>query len=308
VAEQLSGKRKGTQMLRRRELLRTGAGAALAGLIRPVQAAEGTPAARTSGPWRARKSVLFSMLPERLGLEERFRLAREVGFEGVEAPPLSLPEAEKVRAAAEKAGVRLHSVIYGGWHAPLSDPDPAVVERGRRDVEAGLRCARALGADTLLLVPAVVNAKTRYVDAYHRSQRQVRALLPLAERLGVTIAVEEVWNNFLLSPLEFARYVDEFHSPFLQAYFDVGNVVAFAWPEDWVRTLGHRIRRVHLKDFKRDSRQFVNLGDGDVDWPEVRRAFLEVGFQGYMTCELAGGEEPYLRDVSRRVDRILAGA
>jgi L-ribulose-5-phosphate 3-epimerase len=292
----------------RRQLLQATAGVALAPVLAGVPAsAREEPQPESTGTWRAKKSLLFSMLPEKLSLEERFRLARSVGFEGVEAPPVSVEEARKMRAAAEKAGVRIHSVIFGGWHAPLSDPDPAVVERGRRDMEAALHTAKALGADNVLLVPAVVNARTRYVDAYKRSQRQIRTLIPLAERLGVVITVEEVWNNFLLSPLEFARYIDEFKSPFVRAYFDVGNVVAFAWPEDWIRTLGRRIHKVHLKDFKREGRQFVNLRDGDVNWPEVRRAFLEVGFHGYMTCELDGGDEAYLRDVSGRVDKIIAG-
>jgi L-ribulose-5-phosphate 3-epimerase len=296
-------------MLNRRELLGATAGAALTAVAgRSAEPASGAEPAASTGEWRAKKSLLLSMLPERMSLEDRCRLARDVGFEGIEAPPMSIPEAEKLRAAAEKAGVRVHSVIFGGWHAPLSDPDPQVAERGRKDVEAGLHCAKALGADILLLVPAVVNAKTRYVHAYERSQRQIRRLIPLAQRLKVVIAVEEVWNNFLMSPLEFARYVDEFKSPWVQAYFDVGNVVAFAWPEDWIRTLGKRIKQVHLKDFKRQGRQFVNLRDGDVDWPEVRRAFLEVGFHGYMTCELGGGDEAYLRDVSARVDKIIAGA
>jgi L-ribulose-5-phosphate 3-epimerase len=294
--------------MRRRELLGATAGAALAAVAgrspEPAHAAE--PSA-SGGEWRAKKSLLLSMLPENMSLEDRCRLARDVGFAGIEAPPMGIPDAEKLRAAAEKAGIPIHSVIFGGWGAPLSDPDPEVAERGRKEVEAGLHCAKALGADSLLLVPAVVNAKTRYVHAYERSQRHIRRLIPLAERLKVVINVEEVWNNFLMSPLEFARYVDEFKSPWVQAYFDVGNVVAFAWPEDWIRTLGKRIKRVHLKDFKRNGRQFVNLRDGDVDWPEVRRAFLEVGFHGYMTCELGGGDEAYLRDVSARVDKIIAG-
>jgi L-ribulose-5-phosphate 3-epimerase len=297
-------------MLRRRDLLRATAGAALAPLVHQAAAAEATSgrSVTASAAWTPKKSLLFSMLPTGLSLEERFQLAHDAGFEGVEAPPVSIEEAGKMRAAAEKAGVRLHSVIYGGWDAPLSDPDPTVVERGRRDVEAALHCAQALGADNVLLVPAIVNARVRYVDAYQRSQRQVRTLIPLAERLKVTISIEEVWNNFLLSPLEFARYIDELASPFVHAYFDVGNVVAFGWPQDWIRTLGARIHRVHLKDFKRDTRQFVNLRDGDVDWPEVRRAFMEVGFHGYINCELSGGDEAYLRDVSSRVDKIIAGS
>jgi L-ribulose-5-phosphate 3-epimerase len=308
-----------TPRIDRRAFLRRSSGlAALAALGSEIGApSRGEPALARSTERGARsvargaapkKALLYAMLPDRLSMEDRFKLARDVGFAAVEAPPIpDAGEAEKMRAAAAKAGIAIHSVIYGGWHAPLSSADPAVVERGRRDVEAALRSAHAMGAEDILLVPAVVNAETRYVHAYERSQKQIRRVIPLAEELRVMICVENVWNNFLLSPLEFARYVDEFKSPWVQAYFDVGNVVVFGWPEDWIRTLGPRIKKVHLKDFKRSSREFVNLRDGDVNWPEVRRAFAEVGFSGPMTTELGGGDEAYLRDVSARVDKILAG-
>jgi hexulose-6-phosphate isomerase len=129
--------------------------------------------------------------------------------------------------------------------------------------------------------------------------------------MKVIIAVEEVWNKFLLSPIEFAKYVDEFDSPSVKAYFDVGNVVFYGFPHDWVRTLGSRIVKVHLKDFKLDRRNgnfsWPNIGDGDIDWPELRRAFADVKYTGYMTTELSGGDAAYLKDVSTRVDRFLAG-
>ena len=123
------------------------------------------------------------------------------------------------------------------------------------------------------------------------------------------IAVEEVWNKFLLSPLEFARYIDEFKSPWVKAWFDVGNVVLYGYPQDWIRTLGKRIVELHLKDFKRleDGYKWVNLGDGDIDWPEVRKALAEIGYSGAATTELEGGDEAYLRDVSKRVDRLALG-
>jgi L-ribulose-5-phosphate 3-epimerase len=270
----------------------------------------GSPPVNPASPttWQPHKAVLYSMLPEHLSMEDRFRLVHDVGFNGVEAPPIDdAGEAAKMRRAAEAAGVRIHSVIYGGWDAPLSSPDPAVQEQGLRQVEAALQSAKWLGADDILLVPAIVDEHTRYIDAYRRSQANIRKLIPTAERLRIMILIEEVWNKFLLSPLEYSRYLDEFRSPWVQSYFDVGNVVDFAWPEDWIRTVAHRIRRVHLKDFRRGTREFVNLGDGDVNWPEVRRAFMEVGFHGFMTTELSGGNEAYLRDVSARVDRIIAG-
>lgn len=266
-------------------------------------------AAQTPKP---KKSLLYGMLPGRLPMEDRFKLARDCGFEGIEAPPIfDLAECERMRAAAERAGIPIHSVIFGGWGAPLSSGDPAVIERGMEEVRKGLKGAAAMGCDGLLLVPAVVNAKTPYADAYRRSQANIRKLIPVAAECRVRIDIEEVWNNFLLSPIEFARYVDEFRSPWVKAYFDVGNVVRFGWPQDWIRTLGKRIRKVHIKDFKGGpglgtSGEWVNLLEGSIDWPETMRAFREIGFSGYMTLELGGGDEAYLKDLNARFDRILA--
>ncbi|MGB9620474.1 MAG: sugar phosphate isomerase/epimerase family protein, partial [Armatimonadota bacterium] len=175
-----------------------------------------------------KKAVILGMLPEKPTLEERFGLARELGFHGLEVPPeADLNEARKMREAARQAGIELHSVIYGGWQAPLSSPDPAVAQRGADQVAAALKFAGELAADGVLLVPAVVNEKTRYIEAYERSQKRLIELARVAEKIGVRILIENVWNNFLLSPIEFARYIDEINSPWVQAYFDVANVVAF---------------------------------------------------------------------------------
>ena len=161
-------------------------------------------------------------------------------------------------------------------------------------------------------MPAVVNAETSYKDAWTRSQKVIRErILPLAQELQVVIGIEEVWNKFLLSPLEMARYVDEFASPWVKAYLDVGNMVFYGFPQDWIRTLGPRIVRVHIKDFKLDRPngkfQWVNLGEGDVDWPEVRKAFSEIGYESWISTEIAGGDAAYLKDVVARFDRFLAG-
>ncbi len=123
------------------------------------------------------------------------------------------------------------------------------------------------------------------------------------------IGIEEVWNKFLLSPLEMNTYVSEFRSPWVKTWFDIGNVVLYGYPQDWIRTLGKGIVKVHLKDFKRkqDGYSWVNLGDGDVDWAAVRDAFAEIGYSGSVIAELTGGDEAYLRDVSSRIDRLLLG-
>ena len=149
------------------------------------------------------------------------------------------------------------------------------------------------------------------VTDFTNTEHVERELLPMARDMKIVIAVEEVWNKFLLSPLEFARYVDEFESPWVRAYFDVGNVVLYGFPQDWIRTLGSRIVKVHLKDFSLDRKTsqyaWKNIGEGDIDWPQVRKAFGEIGYAGYVTTEVRGGDAAYLKDLSQRIDRFLAG-
>jgi hexulose-6-phosphate isomerase len=285
----------------RRTFLKTTLAAASIGAVgMGAKAVESGP----KGPFP--KAVIWGMLPNGPSDAEKIGLVKNCGFDGIEMPPLTDHDhARELAGLAKDAGIRLHSVIYGGWEAPLSHPDPAKIDEGKAGVENALRAGKALGADNILLVPAVVNPEVRYVEAYERSQKHIRELLPLAEELKVQIAVENVWNDFLLSPLEFARYVDEFDNPWLQAYFDVGNVVAFGYPQDWIRTLGKRIVKVHLKDFKRNEREWVNLGEGSVNWPEVRRALHEVGYAGFATAELSRGDESFHRDLAGRIDRLL---
>lgn len=291
---------KGNTMARR-DFLKTAAATAIAA----GAATNLSSAAAEAGP---KKALQLGMLPKKLTDADKFKLAKACGFEGIEAYPMeNLDAAKKLGETAKAAGISIHSQCYGGWGAPMSGEDPAAIEKGLKEIEVALRSAKAMGADAVLLVPAVVNEKVPYDAAYERSQKNIRKILPLAEELQMVIAVENVWNNFLLSPLEFARYVDEFNSPWLKAYFDVGNVVVFGWPEQWIRILGKRIVKVHLKDFKKEPREWVNLREGSVNWTEVRKALAEVGYTGYLTPELSGGDEAYLRDLSARIDKILAG-
>ena len=285
----------------RRTFLQTIAAGVVATSARPI--AETAP----------RKAVLISMLPKELSYAERFRVARDAGFDAIEMQTVVREdEAAEVRDAAKRTGLRIHSVMnMDHWRFPLSSSDPAVVSRSVAGMDTSLRNAALWGADAVLLVPAVVDQSTSYRDAWTRSQQVIRErLLPLARELKVIVAVEEVWNKFLLSPLEFARYVDELDSPWLKAYFDVGNVVFYGYPQDWIRSLGARIARVHLKDFHLDRPNgrfaWTNLGDGDIDWLDVRRAFDEVGYRGYFTTEVTGGDTEYLKDLAARVDRFLA--
>jgi L-ribulose-5-phosphate 3-epimerase len=258
-----------------------------------------------------KKGVVFTMAPAKLSYAQRFKMVRDAGFEVVQAP--TEPDerlAEEIKKAADQALVHIDSVMnMDHWKYPLSSSDPAVVEKCLAGMRTSLLNAKLWGADTVLLVPAVVNPQTSYADAWTRSQKQVRTLIPLAAEGKVTIAIEEVWNKFLLSPPEMAKYIDEFHSPWIKAWFDVGNVVFYGYPQDWIRTLGNRIVKVHLKDFKRkpDGYAWVNLGDGDVDWAAVGAAFSEIGYSGSVIAELEPGDEKYLQDVSRRIDKLVLG-
>ncbi|HVN78386.1 MAG TPA: sugar phosphate isomerase/epimerase family protein [Terriglobia bacterium] len=260
------------------------------------------------------KGILISMLPEKLSYLDRFKLAAELGFKGIEMQTIGDAKvADEARDASTKSGVRIHSVMnMDHWKYPLSSDNLQDVKRSVQGMATSLRNAKLWGADTVLLVPGVVNPKTSYRDAYTRSQKVIREqILPLAQELQVVIAIEEVWNKFLLSPLEFVAYVDEFRSPWIKAYFDVGNVVLYGYPQDWIRTLRKRIVKIHLKDFSMDRAKdmfyWKNLGEGDIDWPEVRKALGEIAYSGYVTLEIEGGDATYLKDVSRRVDRFLSG-
>jgi L-ribulose-5-phosphate 3-epimerase len=258
-----------------------------------------------------KKAVLISMLPDSLPLLDRFQLAVDAGFEGVECETVDDPkQAEAIKVAAAKAKLRIHSVMnMGHWDYPLNSPLPEVVKAGMNSMETSLRNAHFWGADTVLLVPAVVAPKFSYYrDAWTRSQEQIHKLIPLAAELKVVIAIEEVWNKFLLSPLEMAAYIDEFKSPWVKAYFDVGNVVFYGYPQDWIRTLGKRIAKLHLKDFRyrKGQTEWVPLREGDIDWIEVHQALADIGYHGTATVELSPGDAAYLGEVSRRVDKILS--
>jgi len=273
-------------------------------------AAAGAFAAASAAPrLPIRKAVEFNMLPRSMSVLERFRLAHEAGFEEIECPTTpDKAEAEEMLAASRQSNLRIHSVMnQEHWRSPLSSADPAVVEKSMEGMRTSLRNAALWKADSVLLVPAVVNPETTYAEAWERSQRQIRKLMPLAEELKVFIGIENVWNKFLLSPLEFGRYVDDFQSPWVRAYLDVGNIVISGYPQDWIRTLGKRIAKVHIKDFSFNKRvaAFTALLEGEIDWAAVRKAFADIGYNGTATVELSGGDAEYLKEVSRRFDRIL---
>jgi hexulose-6-phosphate isomerase len=292
-------------MIDRRAFLESATALAAVAALRP------RPATAAGG---MKKAVYVSMLPKELSYRDRFQMALDVGFEGIEVGTITdAAVAAEIKDASAETGLKIHSVMNAAhWKFPLSSAEPEVVAKSVAGMEASLRNAELWGADSVLLVPAVLDPETSYQDAWTRSQAVIKErILPLAQELKVVVGIEEVWNKFLLSPLEMARYVDEFASPYVRAYLDVGNMLFYGYPQDWARTLGPRISRVHIKDFKLERSkgkfEWTNIGEGDVDWPEVRKALGEVGYDGWVTTEIRGGDAAYLKDVVARVDRFLAG-
>jgi hexulose-6-phosphate isomerase len=261
-----------------------------------------------------KKAAMLGMVGEGATLREKFALLHELGFHGVELDSPSDLTTEAVLDAKQATGLEIEGVVDSvHWNTPLSDPDATVRERGRAALERALRDCKAWGGSSVLLVPAVVNERVGYDEAWERSTAEIRKLLPLAKELGVQIAVENVWNNFLLSPLEAVRYVDQFESPALGWHFDIGNVVTYGWPEQWIRILGKRIVKLHIKEYSRKKRDAeglwkgfeVELGEGDCRWREVMAALDAIGYRGWACAEVAGGDRSRLKLVSAQMDRIL---
>lgn len=276
-------------------------------------------AASTSTAHRAiRKSLKFGMIEPGSSLAEKFAVALACGFDGVEMDCPNPFDPAEVVEASRSTGLEIPGVVNSRhWSRPFSDPDPAVRAEMLDALKRSIEDCKAYGGTSVLLVPAVVNKHVSYADAYGRSQEEIRKAIPLAESLGIDILFENVWNNFLLSPLEAARYVDEFNSTRVGWYFDVGNVVNYGWPEHWIRTLGPRVRKLDVKEFSRQKADKegrwagfrVEIGDeeGSCDWPVVMAALRDVHYAGgWASAEVGGGDEARLRDVARRMDRILA--
>jgi hexulose-6-phosphate isomerase len=235
-----------------------------------------------------------------------FRKLKDAGFQGVELISPNQLDRDEVLRARDETGLIIHGVSGSRhWRDTLSDPDPAVVQRGLEAIRKEMEDCKAYGGTTVLVVPAVVTPTVSYRQAYERSQAAIKTLIPDAEKLGVKIAIEEVWNKFLLSSVEFARYVDSFQSPAVGAYFDVGNVVEYGYPQEWIRELGKRILKVHIKEYKKEKRFSYRLGEGEIDWPAVRKALVDVGYDGWITAEVGYGELDALKDVVKQMDTLL---
>ncbi|MBI5384518.1 MAG: TIM barrel protein [Verrucomicrobia bacterium] len=295
----------------RRSFLQTSTLALSAAALSPtlVAAAEG-PATRRA----FKKAIMWETVGFKGTILEKCKAIKEAGFEGIE--PSSHMNQDEVVKAMEVTGLQAASVCCSThWSKPASDPSPAVREASLAGLKQALRDAKRYGATSVLFVPGVVNKQVSYADAYTRSQAVIREAVPLAEELGVRIALENVWNSFHLSPLEAARYVDEFKSPWVGWHFDCGNVCNYGFPEQWIRILGQRISRIHIKEFSRQKADKegkwkgfeCKLLEGDNDWPAIMQALDDVGYSGWAISEQGGADSlDGMKDLVARMGKILA--
>jgi len=277
-----------------------------------------------------KKGINRWSMPADWSIEKCIEEAKAAGLPGIELAleetgELSLESEEAqvkaIRDAAVAAGLELKSLATGlFWKYSLSAKDPKIQEKAKAIVVKALTVAQWLGADTVLVVPGVVSApfaaseRVSYGEVWDRALGALRELAPEAEKRSVHIGIENVWNKFLLSPIEMREFIDAVGSDYVGAYFDVGNVLLYGFPEDWIRILGSRIKKVHFKDFRTSVgtlHGFVNLLEGDVNWPEVMAAFAEIGYTDYAYAELS----PYryhsaalIGDISRAMEWILHGS
>lgn len=251
-------------------------------------------------------------------LVEYMQEAKTAGFEAVElcvadkgAFTLGASERECVglRRQAERMGVEIASLASGVyWEYNLGCNAVAARNRAEQAAKKMLQIAQWLGTDAVLFIPGSVDVffnpsaeVVPYDVLFARVKLGVKRLLRTAEQCKAALCIENVWNRFLLSPLEMRDFIDGFESEFIGAYFDTGNVMLTGYPEQWIRILGKRIQRVHLKDFKRAvgaAEGFCDLLEGDVNWPEVMKALRAVGYKGYCTAEMI---PPYRHDAQARV-------
>ena len=251
-------------------------------------------------PWR--KAFMLGDLKNGQ-IEKTFCEFRDAGFQGLELLSPNNYDTKELLAARDATGLVIHGVSGSvHWGSPLSDPDEAVVQRGLDAIKKEIADIKAYGGSTVLLVPGVVNEKATFQQCWERSQKAIKSVLPLAAENQISIAIEVVWNHFLETPQDMARYVDELDSKWAKAYFDVGNVVKFSPPQDWIRVLGKRIAKIHVKEYGKAKGFNYLLGEGDIDWKAVRQALLDIGYEGWITAEVGKQDLP---DIAARMNRLL---
>lgn len=275
-----------------------------------------------------KKGINIWSFPQ-MSLKDTFALTKDAGFEGIELAvngegELSLSSKDSevlaIKKMAEDFGLKLYSLTCGlCWDFWLNDDKKEDRETAKKNVIRQMETARLLGADTVLVIPGVVNAdfinpnkKIDYKTTYERSLESLLELKKYAEELKINIGLENVWNKFLISPMEMKDFIDKIGSDFVGSYLDIGNTMYMSYPEDWIRVLGDRIKKVHFKDFRRSVGTldgFVDLLAGDVNYPEVMKAFKEVGYDGWVSAEMIPNykyhTETIIYNTSKAMDAIL---
>jgi hexulose-6-phosphate isomerase len=256
---------------------------------------------------RLKKAVKYGMVQLKGGSHhDRLALARKCGFLGVEIDSPGTAHLDELVKASRELDVAIHGVIDSvHWKDTLSSPDEKVRAKGLEALIGALADAKTVGADTALLVPGVVNKEVSYEQCWERSRAEVKKALPTAEKTGVKIAIEVVWNNFITKPEQLIEYVDSFKSPYVGAYFDCSNMIKYGVPPaDWIRKLGKRMLKFDFKGYSK-KKQWVAIGEGDEDWPEILKALAEIGYNGWATAEVGGGGEEHLKKISAQMDKVL---
>lgn len=261
-----------------------------------------------------RKSIMWGTVGLHGSVLDKCKAIQAAGYEGIE--PNSHMDRQEVIAALKETGLVASGVCCSThWDKPLSHPDAAVRKEGLEGMITALEDAKAYQTDAVLLVPGVVNEEVTYQECWERSVEGIQALLPTARKLGVCICLENVWNNFLLSPQEACQYVDQFDSPYVGFYFDCGNILRYGWPEQWISQLGSRIKRIHIKEFSRKKMEEegiwkgfdVALTEGSVNWKRVMEEARKHYKGGWLTTEQGSSSTPEaLWDLNLRLDRIIS--
>ena len=262
-------------------------------------------------------SIKMGMFNEDLPLLEKFRILQNLGYDGIELNSPGGVDKKEALEASRALGFPIHGAVDSiHWGTRLSDPDPEIRQKGLQGLIKAIEDVHFVGGDAVLLVPGAARdpEKESHGHVWTRSIAEIRKALPFASKHGVRILIENVWNNFLYDPKGdnrqsaslLAAYLDEIASPWVGSYFDIGNHQRFGKPAEWIRLLGPRIVKLDVKDWG-VSNGFCKIGDGDVDWPDVREALAEIGYTGWATAEVAGGDRERMRDIKQRMDTHLLG-
>jgi hexulose-6-phosphate isomerase len=298
--------------MQRRTFIRNSA-LALGALSFPFGETRGS-ATIAAAPKTFRKSIMWGTVGVEGSVLDKCKAVKAAGFDGIQ--PNSHMNRQEVIAAMKATGLVASSVCCSThWNKPLSDPSAAVRQEGMDGAIVALEDAAAYGTDAILLVPGTVSDAVGYDECWERSTACIKQLVPKAEKLKVTICIENVWNNFLLSPMEAARYVDQFKSDRVKFYFDCGNILAFGFPDQWIRILDRRVGRIHIKEYSRTKADKegrwagfdVALTEGDVPWKQVMAQTRAHYRADWLTTEQGGGSTPQgLKDLCSRLDKIIA--